>query len=64
LNESKHWLRRAHKRGLLTIAQTDALKPMLDELAPTLNAFLNSIGPTPPTAPRAVKMELQPTTDN
>ena len=44
LNESKHWLRRAHKRGLLTTAQTDALKPMLDELAPTLNAYLRSIG--------------------
>jgi four helix bundle protein len=44
LNESKHWLRRAHKRGLLTAAQTDSLKPMLDELAPTLNAYLRSIG--------------------
>jgi four helix bundle protein len=44
LNETKHWLRRAHKRGLLTTAQTSALKPMLDELAPTLNAYLSSIG--------------------
>ncbi len=44
LNETKHWLRRAHKRGLLTMAQTNVLKPMLDELAPTLNAYLNSIG--------------------
>jgi four helix bundle protein len=44
LNETKHWLRRAHKRGLLTVAQTNVLKPMLDELAPTLNAYLNSIG--------------------
>ena len=34
LNETKHWLRRAHKRGLLTMAQTNVLKPMLDELAP------------------------------
>ena len=46
LNETKHWLRRAHKRGLLTIPQTNILKPMLDELAPTLNAYLNSIGAT------------------
>lgn len=44
LNETKHWLRRAHKRGLLTTAQTSALKLMLDELAPTLNAYLSSIG--------------------
>lgn len=44
LNETKHWLRRAHKRGLLTTAQTTTLKLMLDELAPTLNAYLNSIG--------------------
>src|SRR6266404_2768695 len=44
LNETKQWLRRAHKRGLLTMAQTNVLKPMLDESAPTLNAYLNSIG--------------------
>ena len=44
LNETKHWLRRAHKRSLLTTAQTTNLKPMIDELAPTLNAYLNSIG--------------------
>lgn len=46
LNETKHWLRRAHKRNLLTMAQTNALKPMLDELVPTLNAYLSSIGAT------------------
>ncbi len=44
LNETKHWLRRAHKRGLLSASQTSTLKLMLDELAPTLNAYLNSIG--------------------
>lgn len=46
LNETKHWLRRAHKRNLLTMTQTNALKPMLDELVPTLNAYLSSIGAT------------------
>jgi four helix bundle protein len=45
LNETKHWLRRAFKRGLFTEAQTSALKPIVDELAPRLNAYLNSIGP-------------------
>jgi four helix bundle protein len=44
LNETKHWLRRAHKRSLLTAEQIAGLKPMIDELAPTLNAYLNSIG--------------------
>jgi four helix bundle protein len=44
LNETKHWLRRAPKRRLLTVAQIAGLKPMVDELAPTLNAYLNSIG--------------------
>jgi four helix bundle protein len=44
LYETKHWLRRAFKRKLLTSDQTARLKPMLDELAPKLNAYLNSIG--------------------
>jgi four helix bundle protein len=45
LNETKHWLRRAHKRSLLTPFQTEGLKPIVEELAPMLNAYLNSIGP-------------------
>jgi len=44
LYETKHWLRRAYKRGLLTKHQIQALKPLLDELGPTLNAYLKSIG--------------------
>ncbi|WP_295408397.1 four helix bundle protein [uncultured Thiocystis sp.] len=43
LNETRHWLRRAFKRGLLTQSQVESLKPLLDELAPRLNAYLNSI---------------------
>lgn len=46
LNETRHFLRRAHKRNLLSAEQTDELKFLLDELAPTLNAYLRSIGPT------------------
>ena len=45
LNETKHWLRRAYQRKLLNEEQVEALKPILDELAPRLNAYLNSIGP-------------------
>ncbi len=56
LNESKHWLRRAFRRHLLTDAQTAALRPIVDELAPRLNAYLKSIGP-----PEA---DGQETTDN
>jgi four helix bundle protein len=44
LYETKHWLRRAYRRGLLTDEQVADLKPLLDELAPRLNAYLNSIG--------------------
>jgi four helix bundle protein len=44
LYEALHFLRRAFRRHLLTKAQTDALKPLLEELPPRLNAYLNSIG--------------------
>jgi four helix bundle protein len=43
LNETKHWLRRAFKRNLLTKERIDELKPLIDELAPKLNACINSI---------------------
>ena len=45
LNETRHWLRRAYRRGLLTAEQVDDVKPLLDELNPRLNAYLRSIGP-------------------
>jgi four helix bundle protein len=44
LYETRHWLRRAFKRQLLSETAVVALKAILDELAPRLNAFLNSIG--------------------
>jgi four helix bundle protein len=44
LNETIHFLRRAFRRKLLSKEQTAALKPILDELPPRLNAYLNSIG--------------------
>ena len=43
LNETKHWLRRAFKRDLLKEADVQKLKPILDELSPKLNAYINSI---------------------
>lgn len=44
LYETRHWLRRAYKRKLLTQNQIAELKPLLAELGPRLNAYLNSIG--------------------
>ena len=46
LNETQHWLRRAYLRKLLTPQQVQTIKPIVDELAPTLNAYLKSIGPS------------------
>jgi four helix bundle protein len=47
LYETKHWLRRAYQRNLLTREQIDTLKPIITELAPRLNAYLKSIGNIP-----------------
>jgi len=44
MHETQHWLRRAWRRNLLTADQVQELKPLVDELAPKLNAFLKSIG--------------------
>jgi len=42
LNETRHWLRLAYQRKLLSQEQTDRIKPIIDELSPKLNAYLNS----------------------
>jgi four helix bundle protein len=39
LYESKHWLRRAFKRGLLTKEQVNGIKPIITELSPKLNGY-------------------------
>jgi four helix bundle protein len=46
LKETQHWLRRAFKRKLLTNEHVNKLKPIVNELAPKLNAYLKSIGST------------------
>ena len=50
LNETQHWLRRAYKRNLLTEEQISIIRPVIDELAPKLNAYLKSIGRTDKSA--------------
>lgn len=44
LYETKHWLKRAYQRNLLTNEQIQHISPLITELAPRLNAYLNSIG--------------------
>lgn len=47
LYETRHWLRRAFKRNLLTESEVDTLKLTVETLGPQLNAYLKSIGPKP-----------------
>jgi len=47
LNETQHWLRRAYRRKLMTKAQVNVLKPLVEELGPRLNAYLKSIRVAP-----------------
>ncbi|MEO0928582.1 MAG: four helix bundle protein [Cyanobacteria bacterium J06643_13] len=43
LYETIHWLRLACYRKLVTAEQVNAIKPIIDELSPKLNAYLNSL---------------------
>jgi four helix bundle protein len=44
LYETRHFLRRAHKRGLITPEQTAALQDVMRNLLPALNGYLKSLG--------------------
>jgi four helix bundle protein len=46
LYETRHWLRRAFRRKLVSDGDVQTIKPLVDELGPRLNAYLRSIGPT------------------
>lgn len=61
--ETKHWLRRAHQRGLLDKETVAKLRPITDELAPKLNAYLRSIGPVLESE-QSPADRVQLTTDN
>lgn len=43
LNETRYWLRRAWKNGLLQSDEAEQMGNALNDLAPSLNAYLNSI---------------------
>ena len=40
LNETRHWLRRAYNRNLLTREEIAKLKPIIEDLTPKLNGYL------------------------
>ena len=44
LYETRHWLRRAYNRELLTREQINKTRPLIDNLSPMLNSYLKSIG--------------------
>ena len=44
LYETRHWLRRAFTRHLLTQEQINELTPLIEKLTPKLNAYLKAIG--------------------
>jgi len=48
LYETRHWLRRVYKRKLLSEEQVNKLKPIIQDLAPRINAYLRSIGNASP----------------
>lgn len=43
LNETMHFLRRAYRRRLMTSEQIDEIRPLIENLAPQLNSYLNSV---------------------
>jgi four helix bundle protein len=47
LYETRHWLRRAFRRRLLTEKQVGEMKELLETLPKRLNAYLRSIGQLP-----------------
>jgi four helix bundle protein len=51
LYETRHWLRRAFRRKLLSDEQIQKLKTLVESLGPQLNAYLKSIGPPRPQGP-------------
>jgi four helix bundle protein len=51
LYETRHWLRRAYRRKLLSDEQVQRLKAIVENLGPQLNAYLKSIGPPKSPSP-------------
>jgi len=43
LNETKYWLRRASRRKIIGPEQVEKLDKMIEEIGPSLNAYLKSL---------------------
>lgn len=43
LYETKHWLRRAFRRKLLSQTQTDSLRAIIEDLTPALNGYWRAV---------------------
>src|SRR3972149_5224304 len=39
LYETRHWLRSAYQRKLIDVTQAEQIRPIIEELAPRLNAY-------------------------
>ena len=48
--ETRNWLRRAAKRGLLTDNEIKTLQPLMSEFPKLLNGYIKSIGPKSDTS--------------
>jgi len=46
LYETRHWLRRAYRRKLLSEEQSQSLLPIIEELTPKLNAYIRRVDRT------------------
>ena len=55
LYETRHWLRRSHRRKLLTETNISVLSEFVTELTPKLNAYIRKVDETTRQKPRDKK---------
>jgi four helix bundle protein len=54
LNESKYWLRRAFRRNLIEAESMEKFNKMVEEIGPSLNAYLKSLDRHSPSLGKTV----------
>ena len=60
LYETKHWLRRAFKRKLLTNTEIDSLRRIIDDLTPALNGYWRSVSKAAASQPIKKAVRAKP----
>ena len=60
LYETKHWLRRAFKRKLLTNTEIDSLRRIIDDLTPALNGYWRSVSKAAASQPTKKAVRAKP----